>query len=315
MSPPIFPEYVEAFIARTNEFLGSFDTKLTPSDEHQVARGYSVRTPRGIAGLLVYPTFRSTSEPGGEYRARAWITLPEGLADLFQSGDISEGAWNQYASLGALIKSEQGVEIRTQCLIRPDSIDVMSGTFAAAIIHATPSILEPIVKTIAASVQTNDASKEKVAQIDTLSAWSDLDFEQLHYDHAHLGVGKLMSREWRRSYYHRYELSLSAVHNHPYLGGGLLLFLRIPQADLLVDRKAVATNDLNKWESLFSDAPTFGGWCKDSDGCVFVSFAPNFLKGLPDFTNYLVQWATTRAHTMHSLVTQGTLATLQVRGI
>jgi hypothetical protein len=37
-------------------------------------------------------------------------------------------------------------------------------------------------------------SQEPPPAVEKLSAWSDLDFEQIHYDYAHLGIGSLGSR-------------------------------------------------------------------------------------------------------------------------
>ena len=287
MSTVRFPEYVEAFVERTNEFLGSFEAKLVLSEEREEnsSRVYEMEAPSGVAQLLVHRTLRSRDSAVGEYRARTVTTLPDDLAAWFQG---KENIANRYATLGLLITNKTGADVGSQCLIRPDSIETLAGTLAAAMVHAGPSIIQSIRQGVAG---------ETSAPVETLSAWSNLDFEQIHYDYAHLGTASLGQRKWSIRLNFRNLLTLAAVHDNPYWRGGLLSLLSVPGADLTIDGEMISIHSLNSWEYLVGEAPTFGGWCRDGNDFVFASFAPNFLKSLPDFTDHLINWATIRAHT------------------
>jgi hypothetical protein len=137
--------------------------------------------------------------------------------------------------------------------------------------------------------------------LSSLSAWNDLDFEQLHYDYAHLGTSTIEHREIQiRELSGR--LSLTAVDNNPFWGGGLLSLLRIKPGTMEFNKQRIPINHLNICDCLTSNAPTFGAWCKDDDKYIFVTFAPNFLKGLPRFTENLIYWSSVRAYNIKSLV-------------
>jgi hypothetical protein len=43
-------------------------------------------------------------------------------------------------------------------------------------------------------VMRRSGAQEPPPAVEKLSGWSDLDFEQIHYDYAHLGIGSLGSR-------------------------------------------------------------------------------------------------------------------------
>jgi hypothetical protein len=135
-----------------------------------------------------------------------------------------------------------------------------------------------------------------------LSAWSDLDFEQIHYDYAHLGVGSLSSRRWVMRVHPHGVLSLDAVHNNPYWGGGLLCLSRVPQQLLGGEENKIDVNAMNLWDNLVSDTPTFGGWCRDGNDVVFTQFIPNLMKGLPDFTDLMIAWARCRLASAPQLI-------------
>jgi hypothetical protein len=78
--------------------------------------------------------------------------------------------------------------------------------------------------------------------------------------------------------------------------------LRPNQDYFRVDGHEPSINELNRAAFLFDDAPTFGAWCKRDGAFWFASFAPNFLKQLPGFTDFIVDTAKIRMATTRSLV-------------
>jgi hypothetical protein len=72
-------------------------------------------------------------------------------------------------------------------MIRQAVTTSLAGVLAAAIVHARPSILVSIRRVF---------NQEPELTIETLSAWGDLDFEQIQYDYAHLGLGTHGKRRW-----------------------------------------------------------------------------------------------------------------------
>jgi hypothetical protein len=295
MSGVIFPDYVERFIGLVGRGLAFFNCALEPcEDPKATARNYTpsdrlsdedarLFSITGVAHptfLLVHRTARSKGRPVGEYRARARTVLPAQVQE-FVRGKID--TINRYATLGALVAYEDGIEVASQCLV--DEVETKAGVMAASLVHAAPSIMISLQKAL---------TGEGGDPVHAMSRWSDLDLEQIHYDYAHLGVGKLKRSEWSMAYGQR-RLILAAVHNNPYWGGGLLATLWLPGEIFQRDGEPVNLNDLNALCFLVDDIPTFGAWCRDGDNVVFVTFAPNFLKELPDFTDHLIHWAGIRA--------------------
>jgi hypothetical protein len=207
-----FPEYVDTFIEATNRYLGFFDAKLGElTDNPKIdARSYQISTGDGPVEFIVHRTSRSFEQPVGEYRARVVAALKPEFAEFLRG----KGEYlNRFATLGALVTTNKDASVICQCLIQPDFQDTTPGVLAAALIHARPSILDAVRRAF---------SQEPPPAVEKLSAWSDLDFEQLHYDYAHLGIGSLGSRRWVMQLHPYGLLSLDAVHNNPYWGGGLL---------------------------------------------------------------------------------------------
>jgi hypothetical protein len=89
-------------------------------------------------------------------------------------------------------------------------------------------------------------------------------------------------------------VSLDAIHNNPYWGGGLLCLSRIPESVVGGEDRPIDINGMNQWGNLIADTPTFGGWCRDGKDVVFAQFFPNLMKGLPDFTDLMIAWARSR---------------------
>jgi hypothetical protein len=292
MADVVFPTYVEAFIEETRRYLESFDAQLELVTENSAnqTRLYQIPNNDEPVKLIVHRTERSMEHPVGEFRCRVHADLKPELA-AFMRG--KENIANRYATLGALITDGDRAYVLSQCLIQPAVITTVAGVLAAAIIHARPSILVSIRRAM---------NQEPAPTIERLSAWGDLDFEQLQYDYAHLGIGTHSKRSWTMNLLPHGAISLDAVHNNPYWGGGLLCLSWIPESVLRVGDSPVDVTAMNKWENLIADVPTFGGWCSDEDKIVFAQFLPNFLKGLPNFTDLLIFWTRRRLGSAKELV-------------
>ena len=104
-------------------------------------------------------------------------------------------------------------------MIRQAVATSLAGVLAAAIVHARPSILVSIRRVF---------NQEPELTIETLSAWGDLDL-QIQYDYAHLGLGTHGKRRWSMNLHPHGWLSLDAIHNNPYWGGGLLCLSWLPK--------------------------------------------------------------------------------------
>ena len=71
------------------------------------------------------------------------------------------------------------------CLVPERIQDTAAGVLAAAIVHAKRSL---VVST--ATALANDQS----SPVQQISAWTNLDFEKVHCDYAHFGMGSVGSR-------------------------------------------------------------------------------------------------------------------------
>jgi hypothetical protein len=292
MGEVAFPEYVEAFIEETKRYLASFDVKLQLLEEisENQSRVYKISRDDGPVDLIVHRTERSLEHPIGEFRCRVHAALRPELAEFFRG---KERFMNRYATLGALVTDDEHAYVVSQCLIRLAVSTTLAGVLAAAIVHARPSILDSIRRVL---------NQEPEPTIETLSAWGDLDFEQIQYDYAHLGLGIHRKRKWSMNLHPHGSLSLDAIHNNPCWGGGLLCLSWLSESVVGVEDSPVEVNAMNKWENLIADTPTFGGWCSDGDKLVFAQFLPNLMKGLPNFTDLLIFWARSRLASAKELV-------------
>jgi hypothetical protein len=292
MDNSAFPDYVEKFVESLKGFLAGFDVELrdcTPEPAPpQEGRVYELWQHKPETLLVIHRTLASVDQEVGEYRARVTMTLPSELG-LAAAG--LEGYMNGFASLGALVVNEERASVICQSPIREASYQTMAGIMATAMVHAARSILEGFQARLGA--QASDA-------LHALSAWSDLDFEQVHYDHAHLPSATIVRRGWLRPFVDGSQLTLEAVDDNPYWGGGLLITLR-PNLDLVNEHK-ISINELNFATWLADGAPVFGAWSELEGHLWFVSFAPNFLKELPGFLDYMIDAATTRNLALGNLV-------------
>jgi hypothetical protein len=128
-----------------------------------------------------------------------------------------------------------------------------------------------------------------------------LDFERIHYDHAHLSIGHLAPRHWTLLT-RQGELQLIGNHKNPYWHGGLLCLLRVHGGQTDLGNNEIPINKLNQVCLLLDDVPVFGAWCNDGDALCFVTFIPNFMKQLPQIDAHLVRWSMRRAASIEALL-------------
>jgi hypothetical protein len=289
MGNPPFPDYVENFVDTLNGFLGAFNAELRDCTDEQTTvpqtRVYELLHEGPKTKLVVHRTLRSMDQEVGEFRARVATELPR---ELGQAPVKVESFVNKFASLGAFMTRDEGVSVGCQSLIPATTYPTTAGIMAAAMIHAGPSILQGMQRGL------NQGTPDP---LHPLSAWSDLDFEQIHYDYSHRVAGQIVQRGWWCGH-----LLLQAVDDNPYWGGGLFIRL-LPGPDFLRDNEHdISINELNLASWLADDAPFFGAWCKDDDTIWYVSFAPNFLKEVPGFVDIMIDAATTRLAALGNLV-------------
>jgi hypothetical protein len=289
MANPPFPEYVENFIETLKGFLSAFNAELRDCTDEQTAaaqrRDFELLHEGLKTKLVVHRTLHSMDRDVGEFRARVMTELPR---ELGQAPVDVESFLNKFASLGAFITRDDGVSVGCQSLIPETTYPTTAGIMAAAMVHAAPSILQGFQRGLGQGASD---------PLHALSAWSDLDFEQIHYDYSHRVVGQIVERGWWCG-----QLLLQAVDDNPYWGGGLFMRL-LPDPDFLGDNEHnISINDLNLASWAYDDAPFFGAWCKDDDTIWYVSFAPNFLKDVPGFVDLMIDAATNRMAALGNLV-------------
>ena len=179
-----FPDHIEGFVEQVQHYLGFFNTTLTDREDNIEAqlRTYLVDGSEPETTVAFHRTSRSMDSGIGEYRIRVISELADGVTDFVRG---KEDLLNRFATMGALITSKSGGCVGLQSLIPDEETDLLAGVVAAAIVHARPSLLEGVRRTL---------SREEDPTVERLSSWSDLDFEQIHYDYAHIGIGSLGSR-------------------------------------------------------------------------------------------------------------------------
>ena len=288
MADVVFPPNVEEFIGLTNEFLARLKLSMVLREQipESQSRIYEVEAQDGLVQVIIHRTAGSFQAPVGEYRVRVVAKVPMDFANFIRGKEMVA---NRAATLGALVSDA----VACQCLVPGQFQETVAGVLAAAIAHAKRSIIVS-----AATALSNDQS----SPVQQLSAWTDLDFEKVHYDHAHLGMGSVGPRCWTLNLMDSGVLAMHAVYNNPYWGGGLLCLLRLKRQSLVSDGEQVGVNELNMWGNLISYTPTFGAWCSDGNDFVFAQFVPNFMKQLPGLTDLMIAWARARATEAGSLV-------------
>jgi hypothetical protein len=303
-----FPDYIEAFVEHTKFFLEGWDVKLVPEKvrEQELIQSYRARTVFGTTELILFQVNRPTGPP--DYRARARTALPKEYDAVFRG---CETIPNSFATLGALVPGKDTLNVWSQCIVHKEAIVAEAGTMAAAIVHAAPSITEGMRAKLMQEEPERFAAlcggADTVARKEDhdVSAWSELDFERLQRKRPDFRISQSGERQWAVNFAGSDALILlAAVDEGPYFGPGLFSLMWMPNDEIEPDGKKVSVNDLNFADVYVGEAPTFGAWCGDRYAFAehrqkyqFVSFAPNLLKALPDFTEHFVDWSIIRAGT------------------
>jgi hypothetical protein len=302
-----YPAYVEEFIERTRSSLRAWNANLILDDEgaNGPGRSYRVETPFGVTKLMLVRVGRPSGVP--DYRARACTTLPKEYDAVFRG---CETIPNRFAALGAYISGREAPAVWSQCVIHKGAIATEAGTMAAAMVHAALSITETLrmkameeaPERFAADSRFGKTSWQPTAEV---SAWSEPDFQRLERKRPEFRIDRAGERRWIVSFSGSEAfISLAAIDDDRYWGGGLSSLLRMPNGEVEAQGEKVRASDLNFVDLHGGEAPTFGAWCEDrcaydeSRYYDFVSFAPNVLKALPDFTEHFVEWAIIRARTI-----------------
>jgi len=285
-----FAPFAEDFIESVGSFLSQFELSLKLREEIAAnqSRIYEVEAPDGPVNILFHRTARSINEPNPEYRARV---IAETTPEFAEFARDKEDLVNRVATLGAMLTSESAV--LSQCLIPNRFAGTTAGLLAVAIAHGRRSLI---------TANARAFGRQEDETVERLSAWTDLDFEEIHYDHAHLGIGTIRRRGWTMKFLGGSSLALDAVHNNPDWGGGLLCLLRVPKASVVKEGEAIGAWALNTWSNLVGETPAFGAWCTDGDDFVFVQFLPNFVRRLPALTDLLIEWGVARSRETAHLV-------------
>lgn len=287
-----FPSYVSEFVSLTQNFLNILDLKLELSSESFEAQSktYFISNQAEPIQVIIHQTANSMGNDNKQFRCRVHALMAPELGEFVRD---REAVLNRYATLGAIISETDSVSVAFQCLIPISNSYTVAGILAAAIAHAKNSLIRSIQQ---------ELSPKKEKSVESLSAWGDIDFEKIQYNYAHLGLGSCEKRSWQLNLYPSGVLTLIALHNNPFWGGGLLCLSRIRPASLSDRIDTIDINQLNSVSDLFSETPTFGAWCRDGDDLVFIQFLPNFLKELPNITDLVVLWARMRIRSFQSLL-------------
>lgn len=290
-----FPRHVEAFLDDVRFYLAGFDCALVvdpdddePHEDLEIGVWHVQGAPRPTK-LLVHRTSWSNDGKGAVYRARVWSNLPKEAGDIaLKHADVL----NRCAALGALIEVDGDAQVVSQAIIRDEDNRALAGVMAAATVYNAEAIFISWHRSVAG---------DQGGKVQSMSAWSDLDFEQIQYDWAHLGSGRRLTRGWNIGFGWQAHLQLVAVEDNPAFGGGLLALLHLDTDVLRVNDDLPTMGELNLGSYLFSDPPMIGAWTSDEDNAVFVTFLPNLLKGLPNITERLVYWSMFRAWTARDI--------------
>ena len=294
MTEVTFPQYVEEFIQMIKESLSYFNMKLAFKEENPETqiRSYELVGSSLKTTLFVHRTQRSFDHEVAEYRARMWTEISSDIGELLKGKDA---VLNRFSTLGALVSNETSANVGAQCIIDEKHTATLADIAAASMAQAGQSLIHSVGSKLFPEIVGDDAVHE-------MCAWGDLDFEQFQYDYAHFGTATHSNKEWSIKLNMRHTLTLTAVQNNPFYGGGLLCLLWVPRSEFGEDDKIIPIQNLNNVENLFGEAPTFGGWCDSGDKYVFTSFFPNYMKQIVGLTDNLINWAIVRSQTVGQLV-------------
>ena len=290
MSEGAFAPFAEDFIASVGAFLSEFKLSLNLREEIAASQSriYDVQASDGPVRIIFHRTGRSMTEQKPEYRVRVIAQTTREFAEFARGKD---DLVNRVATLGAMLASENAV--LSQCLVPHRFAETTAGLLALAVAHGRRSL-------IAANARAFGRQQEDTVEI--LSAWTDLDFEKIHHDHSHLGMGTIRRRGWTTNFPGGASLTFDAVDNNPDWGGGLLCLVKVPIASVVQEGEAIGAWALNTWSNLVGETPAFGAWCTDGDDFVFVQLLPNFVRRLPALTDLLIEWGLARSREAAHLV-------------
>jgi hypothetical protein len=290
MSNPMFPNHVVEFLNIVEVFLSRFHLEISLCEEIEKNQSkiFKVEAIDGPVDVIVHRTSGSMDDHIGEYRVRVIAKLDENFTNLARN---KQDFINRLATFGAIDSSAECVIC--QCLIPDRGLEVSAGMLAVAIAHARRSLV------VSNSTMLSNTADN---QLEKLSAWGDIDFEMLNYDNMHLNISNIERRNWVIPLFTGGFLQMSAIHDNPYWGGGLLCLLRERKDVYLSPGEYISSDDLNTWANLIGVVPTFGAWCSDEDDFVFAQFIPNFMKGLPDLLQYLAWQGRMRSMEIKTLI-------------
>jgi hypothetical protein len=211
--------------------------------------------------------------------------LPTDLLDALKK---VEAVANVYATLGGLSMATESASTGAQFLLDLRKLNLLCALLATSLVHGAPSLLRSLASAFG---QPSDEPK-----VSTLSRWSEPEFEVMQYDLAHLGVGNRLPHGLLLDGIHGC-VEISGSHKNPYFEGGLLILSHALKSKVGIGpQEDVPIRQMNLSDFLFSDIPLFGGWCTQADPkfVTFVTFVPNFMKGIVDLEPALTSWAMQR---------------------
>jgi len=287
-----YPEIITAFLDSLSRNLESYEAtlKLTENllDNKQPALFFRIENAAWDPTLIIHQTLESSDTDYPEYRVRINISFPEELTEYLQD---KVNIINRYVLFSSVINFEQTIEVVSQSILNMEDLELTSYMMSIAAVYGATTVTESF----------KNLMEGKSDDVDVMSAWTDLDFEQIHYDYAHLGAATLSKRHWSMlSPFGR--LEFDANHNNPYWKAGLLSLQYYNKKSLGVEDE-VSANDLNRISYLFDDQPLYGAWVDDDDYFVFVTFIPNFMKSVPGMADHLVNWFIRRYASISEMIT------------
>ena len=279
MSAIQLPESVSTFLDILQQYLGLLDRHaefVSRVDGVQTLWTYRVNGVVPETNIMIHQTQESLESGAPRFRVRIGATIDGEQGSLLHG---IESIANRYCMLGALMAhSNQTFTVGSQFIIGDGNLHTCAALSAAAAVNGVASLL-------GAFSRSSSGEKPHVQQ---LSSWSQLDFERLQYEFAHLGDCRASDRECQvRTMWG--DIGLSAVHNNPYWGGGLLVLVST-EIDRLGIEGSAPVNEMNLIEWLSGDVPMFGGWSADGKYVRFVSFLPNFMKEVDQLMGHIVSW-------------------------
>lgn len=286
------PEIIKTFLEALEKHLAQYKSTLTLSENllnnKQPGIIIQIENAPWQPELIIHQTQQSLETEFPVYRARLGTSLPDELSNWVRDkANIS----NRFVSISALMVSEKSVDVVTQSILTITDLELTAYMFSIATIFGATSITESIKNEL-------EKNNEKIG---ILSAWTDIDFEQIHYEYAHLGSCHLSPRHWSMNSLLG-TVELDGTHNHPFWKAGLLSLQYYNKKQYGIDNGEINSNNLNQMSFLLDNTPMYGAWVEDKENMIFTTFLPNFMKGVPDITDHLVKWFMERSGSFHDYI-------------